>query len=148
MNFDYSIYLVTDRGLLQGRDLLDAVADAIEGCVTLIQLREKDVSSREFHQIALRIKELAHSRGVPLLINDRLDIALAVDADGLHIGQDDLPVQVARKLLGPDKILGLLVSNTAEAVQGEREGADYLGAGAVFNTTSKDVSISPIGPLV
>jgi len=146
MEVDYSIYLVTDRGILQGRDLLDAVAEAIEGGVTLIQLREKDVSSREFYQIALKVKELAHSREVPLLINDRLDIALAVDADGLHIGQEDLPLKVARKLLGPDKILGLSVSTVEDAVQGEREGADYLGAGAVYPTTSKDVSEAPIGP--
>jgi len=146
MEVDYSIYLVTDRGILQGRDLLDAVAEAIEGGVTLIQLREKEVSSREFYQIALKVKDLAHSRGVPLLINDRLDIALAVNADGLHIGQEDLPLKVARKLLGPDKIIGLSVSNLEDAVQGEKEGADYLGAGAVYPTTSKDVSESPIGP--
>jgi len=146
MEVDYSIYLVTDRGILQGRDLLDAVAEAIEGGVTLIQLREKEVSSREFYQIALKVKDLSHSRGVPLLINDRLDIALAVNADGLHIGQEDLPLKVARKLLGPDKIIGLSVSNLEDAVQGEKEGADYLGAGAVYPTTSKDVSESPIGP--
>ena len=146
MEIDYSVYLVTDRRILQGRDLLDAVAEAIEGGVTLIQLREKEVSSREFYQIALKVKDLAHSRGVPLLINDRLDIALAVDADGLHIGQEDLPLQVARKILGPDKIIGLSVSNLEDAVQGEKEGADYLGAGAVYPTTSKDVSESPIGP--
>ena len=146
MEIDYSVYLVTDRRILQGRDLLDAVAEAIEGGVTLIQLREKEVSSREFYQIALKVKELAHSREVPLLINDRLDIALAVNADGLHIGQEDLPLKVARKLLGPDKIIGLSVSNLEDAVQGEKEGADYLGAGAVYPTTSKDVSESPIGP--
>jgi len=146
MEIDYSVYLVTDRRILQGRDLLDAVAEAIEGGVTLIQLREKEVSSREFYQIALKVKDLAHSRGVPLLINDRLDIALAVNADGLHIGQEDLPLKVARKLLGPDKIIGLSVSNLEDAVQGEKEGADYLGAGAVYPTTSKDVSESPIGP--
>jgi len=146
MEIDYSVYLVTDRRILQGRDLLDAVAEAIEGGVTLIQLREKEVSSREFYQIALKVKDLAHSKGVPLLINDRLDIALAVNADGLHIGQEDLPLKVARKLLGPDKIIGLSVSNLEDAVQGEKEGADYLGAGAVYPTTSKDVSESPIGP--
>jgi len=146
MSDDYSIYLVTDRGILQGRAQLDAVAEAIEGGVTLIQLREKEVSSREFYQIAVKVKDLAHSKGVPLLINDRLDSALAVNADGLHIGQEDLPLKVARKLLGPDKIIGLSVSNLEDAVQGEKEGADYLGAGAVYPTTSKDVSESPIGP--
>lgn len=146
MTVDYSIYLVTDRGILGDKNLLEAAAEAIEGGVTLIQLREKDVCSRDFYRLALQVKDLCHSKGIPLLINDRLDIALAVDADGLHIGQEDLPVQVARKLLGPEKILGLSVSTIEEAVQGEKEGADYLGAGAVFHTGSKDVSIPPIGP--
>lgn len=146
LDIDYSLYLVTDREILQGRSLLNAVEDAIKGGVTLLQLREKDASSREFYQIALQVRELAHSLGVPLIINDRLDIALAVDADGLHIGQDDLPAAVARRLLGPEKILGLSVSTVDEAVQGERDGADYLGAGAVYPTGSKDVETPPIGP--
>ena len=103
MTVDYSIYLVTDRGILGDKNLLEAAAEAIEGGVTLIQLREKDVCSRDFYRLALQVKDLCHSKGIPLLINDRLDIALAVDADGLHIGQEDLPVQVARKLLGPEK---------------------------------------------
>ncbi len=146
MNVDYSLYLVTDRDVLQGRNLLDAVAEGIEGGVTLVQLREKGVSSREFYRLALQVKRLVHARGVPLVINDRLDIALAVDADGLHIGQEDLPAPVARKILGPGKLLGLSVSDVQEAVQGEKEGADYLGAGAVFPTASKDVPVPPIGP--
>lgn len=145
MNIDYSLYLVTDRGIIQNKDLLECIDEAVEGGVTLVQLREKDVPSREFYDIAKKVKELIQPKGVPLLINDRLDIALAVDADGLHIGQEDLPVQVARRLLGREKILGLSVSSVEEALQGERAGADYLGAGAVFHTASKDVTVPPIG---
>ncbi len=145
MKVDYSLYLVTDREILGGRDLFAAVAAAIQGGVTLVQLREKKASTREFFAIAQKMKELVHSFGVPLIINDRLDIALAVDADGLHIGQDDLPLPVARKLLGPGKILGYSVSTVEEAIYGEKHGADYLGAGAVFPTASKDVSEPPIG---
>jgi thiamine-phosphate pyrophosphorylase len=145
MPVDYSLYLVTDRGILKGRSLFDAVAEAIRGGVSLLQLREKDVCSRDFYQIALKLKELANSCNVPLIINDRLDIALAVDADGLHIGQEDLPLEVARKLLGPGKILGYSVSNTAEAEYGEKNGADYLGAGPVYPTGSKLDTVDPIG---
>lgn len=145
MAIDYTLYLVTDRGILQGRDLYRVVEDAIDGGVTLLQLREKDASSREFYEVAREMKELAHSRKIPLIINDRLDIALAVDADGLHIGQDDLPLPVARRLLGPGKILGYSVSNVEEAVYGEENGADYLGAGAVFATGSKELAVPPIG---
>ena len=145
MPVDYSLYLVTDRSILKGRSLFEVVAEAIKGGVSLLQLREKDVCSRDFYQIALKIKELANSCNVPLIINDRLDIAQAVDADGLHIGQEDLPLEVARALLGPGKILGYSVSNVAEAVYGEKNGADYLGAGPVYHTGSKAVSIEPIG---
>ncbi len=145
MPVDYSLYLVTDRSILKGRSLFDAVAEAIRGGVNLLQLREKDVCSRDFYQIALKLKELANSCNVPLIINDRMDIALAVDADGLHIGQEDLPLKVARKLLGPGKILGYSVSNTAEAEYGEKNGADYLGAGPVYPTGSKLDTVDPIG---
>lgn len=137
MPVDYSLYLVTDRGILKGRDLFQAVEEAIKGGVTLVQLREKDISSRDFYHIALKIKEVVHYHHIPLIINDRLDIALAADADGLHIGQDDLPLKVARKLLGLGKILGYSVSNAEEARFGEQNGADYLGAGTVYPTGSK-----------
>jgi len=134
---DYRLYLVTDRGILGSRNFLKAIAEALEGGVTLLQLREKEISSTDFYQLAVQIKELAHAYGVQLIINDRLDIALAIDADGLHIGQDDLPLAVARRLLGPDKILGYSVSTLEEARYGEQNGADYLGAGPIYWTGSK-----------
>lgn len=146
MFVDYSLYLVTDRGMLGGKNLYKAVEEAVRGGVTLLQLREKDAGSGEFYNIAVEMKKLAGLYRTPLIINDRLDIALAVDADGLHIGQEDLPLEVARKLLGPGKILGYSVSNQAEAVYGEENGADYLGAGPVYHTGSKEVAIEPIGP--
>ena len=145
MPVDYSLYLVTDRGMIGDRSLFSAVEEAIKGGVTLLQLREKDAGSGEFYSIAVEMKKLAVSYRVPLIINDRLDIALAADADGLHIGQEDLPLEVARALLGPGKILGYSVSNPAEAVYGEKNGADYLGAGPVYHTGSKVVEIAPIG---
>lgn len=148
MPVDYTLYLVTDRGILKGRNLFQAVEEAIKGGVTLVQLREKDISSREFYDIAIKMKELLNHYKVPLIINDRLDIALAVNADGLHIGQDDLPLKIARELLGPEKILGYSVSNTEEAVYGEHHGATYLGAGTVYPTGSKADTGEPIGPEV
>jgi thiamine-phosphate pyrophosphorylase len=144
MSVDYSLYLVTDRGILGDRDLFKAVEAAIKGGVTVVQLREKDISSLDFYNIAVKLKELVHQYNVPLIINDRLDIALAVDADGLHIGQSDLPVEVARRLL-PGKILGYSVSNVEEARYGQKNGADYLGAGAVYATGSKADAGNPIG---
>lgn len=145
MALDYSVYLVTDRDILGDRDLLTAVEQALQGGVTMLQLREKTASSRDFYQLAVRMKKLAAACQVPLIINDRLDIALAADADGLHIGQEDLPPGVARRILGPGKILGYSVSTVAEAVYGERNGADYLGAGPVYATGSKADAASPIG---
>ncbi|NLT94901.1 MAG: thiamine phosphate synthase [Clostridia bacterium] len=145
MFVDYSLYLVTDRAILKGEDIFSAVEKALKGGVTLVQLREKEVSSRDFYNIALKMKELVNSYNVPLIINDRLDIAFAVDADGLHIGQEDLPLTVARRLLGPSKILGYSVSNVDEAVFGEKNGADYLGAGPVYPTGSKSDAGEPIG---
>ncbi|WP_238455614.1 thiamine phosphate synthase [Desulfolucanica intricata] len=143
---DYTLYLVTDRRILLGRDLYTCVEEAIQNGVTAVQLREKNVSGLDFYQIALKLKKITVKYNVPLIINDRLDIALAVDADGLHIGQEDLPVEIARRLIGPDKILGYSVSNIEEALRGEAAGADYLGVGAVYHTNSKLDAGSPIGP--
>ena len=134
---DYTLYLVTDRDVLRGRDLIKCIEDSILGGVTLVQLREKNVTSREFYEIAIKVKEVTSKYNVPLIINDRLDIALAIDADGLHIGQKDLPASVARKILGKDKILGVSAATLQEALKAEKDGADYLGVGAVFSTSTK-----------
>lgn len=134
---DYSIYLVTDEGCLQGRALLDCVREALEGGVTLVQYRAKTVSSAEMYNEALQLKALCDSFNVPLIINDRLDIAMAVGAAGVHLGQDDLPCAAARKILGEDYIIGVSAHNQAEAKAALQSGADYLGCGAVFGTATK-----------
>lgn len=134
---DYSIYLVTDDGCLQGRALLDCVREALEGGVTLVQYRAKTASSAEMYAEALQLKALCDSFKVPLIINDRLDIAMAVGAAGVHLGQDDLPCAAARKILGEDYIIGVSAHNPAEAKAALQSGADYLGCGAVFGTATK-----------
>lgn len=134
---DYSIYLVTDDGCLQGRALIDCVREALEGGVTLVQYRAKTASSAEMYAEALQLKALCNSFKVPLIINDRLDIAMAVGAAGVHLGQDDLPCAAARKLLGEDNIIGVSAHNPAEAKTALQSGADYLGCGAVFGTATK-----------
>ena len=134
---DYSIYLVTDDGCLQGRALLDCVSEALEGGVTLVQYRAKTASSAEMYAEALQLKALCDSFNVPLIINDRLDIAMAVGAAGVHLGQDDLPCAAARRILGEDYIIGVSAHNPAEAKAALQSGADYLGCGAVFGTATK-----------
>lgn len=134
---DYSIYLVTDDGCLQGRALIDCVREALEGGVTLVQYRVKTASSAEMYAEALQLKALCDSFNVPLIINDRLDIAMAVGAAGVHLGQDDLPCAAARKILGEDYLIGVSAHNPAEAKAALQSGADYLGCGAVFGTATK-----------
>ncbi len=134
---DYSLYLVTDRTVLRGRDLIKSLEEAFQGGVTLLQLREKEASSLDFYRLALEVKALCTQYHIPLIINDRLDIALAIDADGLHVGQDDLPAAVARKILGPDKILGVSTATLQEAQEAIAAGADYIGVGALFPTDTK-----------
>lgn len=141
---DYSLYLVTDQDILQGRNFLSSVEEALAGGVTLLQLREKNLSSRDFYLLALRLKDLCRQYQVPFIINDRMDIMLAVDADGLHIGQEDIPVEIARRIIGKDKLLGYSVGSVKEA-WGGAEYADYLGAGTVFPTNSKSDIGQPIG---
>jgi len=134
---DYSLYLITDRDLMSTPTLEQAVEQAIEGGCTLIQLREKTASSLEFYQVAVTIKQLTDSHHILLIINDRVDIALAVNAAGVHIGQSDLPAGIVRQIIGNDKILGVSVSSVAEAVKAKKDGADYLGVGAMFSTGTK-----------
>lgn len=135
---DYRLYLVTDQSCLPaGVTLAHAVEQAIVGGVTLVQLREKNLDSRAFYEQALQIKAICDRHNVPLLINDRVDIALAVDADGVHVGQSDLPAAVARRLLGADKIIGVSARTVAQACQAQADGADYIGVGAVFATHTK-----------
>ncbi|MDD7796200.1 thiamine phosphate synthase [Clostridium sp. 'White wine YQ'] len=135
---DYTLYLVTDRDMLKNRNIVEAVEEAILGGVTLVQVREKDISTSEFYKVASEIKEVTSKYNVPIIINDRIDIALAIEADGVHVGQSDMPASIARKLIGPDKILGVSTATIDEAIKAEKEGADYLGVGAVFSTTTKD----------
>ena len=134
---DYSIYLVTDDGCLQGRALIDCVREALEGGVTLVQYRAKTASSAEMYNEALQLKALCDSFNVPLIINDRLDIAMAVGAAGVHLGQDDLPCAAARRILGEEYLIGVSAHNPAEARAALLCGADYLGCGAVFGTATK-----------
>jgi thiamine-phosphate pyrophosphorylase len=138
---DLKLYLCTDRGLSLGRPLVKTIEDAIAGGVSIVQLREKDISSKEFYGLALEALKVTRAHHVPLIINNRLDIALAVGAEGAHLGQSDLPCVEARRIAGEDFIIGVSAHNPAEAVIAERDGADYIGAGAVFPTGSKaDVS--------
>lgn len=140
-NIDYSVYLVTDRGLLKGRKLTEVIEEAILGGTTIVQLREKLTSSLEFYEVAKEVKKITDKYNVPLIINDRIDIALAVDASGVHLGQSDIPCSIAKKILPKGKIVGVSAHNLKEAEQALKDGADYLGCGAVFNTsTKKDVT--------
>jgi thiamine-phosphate pyrophosphorylase len=134
---NYGLYLVTDRGILGSRDLAEAVEEAIIGGVTVVQLREKTTSTLDFYNTALRIKAVTDKYNIPLIINDRLDIALAVDEAGLHVGQNDMPPHIARKVLGPNKILGVSTATLQEALKAQEDGADYIGVGAMFPTNSK-----------
>jgi len=135
---DYSLYLVTDRDLMYAKSVEECVEQAVRGGTTVVQIREKTASSREFYEIAMRTRKITKKYGVPLIINDRADIALAVDADGLHIGQKDLPYKEARRIMGKNKIIGVSASNLTEAIAAAAEkGVDYLGVGAMFTTDTK-----------
>lgn len=142
---DFSVYVITDRVVGRGRAHDEMAAAAIAGGATIVQLREKTLTTRQFVEAAERAREIARRAGVPLIINDRVDVALAVDADGVHVGPDDLPVALARRLLGPHKIVGASAGTIEEAVAAERDGADYLGVGSVFATPSKADAGEPIG---
>lgn len=137
MNFDYTLYLVTDRQLMSCDSLTEAVEQAILGGCTMIQLREKELSSLEFYNQAVAVKQVTDKYHIPLIINDRIDIAMAVQAAGVHIGQCDLPAAAVRKVIWKNMLLGVSASSTAEAIQAQQDGADYLGVGAMFPTGTK-----------
>ena len=138
MNPDqWRTYLVTQQSLSAGRSTVDIVEAAIEGGVDAVQLREKDVSARERYALGRRLRERTRAAGVDLIVNDRVDLAAAIDADGVHLGQSDLPVAAARDLLGEDAIVGVSSGSVAEAAAAADAGADYLGVGAIYGTTSK-----------
>lgn len=135
---DYTLYLCTDRKLMTSPTLEKTVEDAIKGGCTVIQLREKYCNSREFYNLALSIKAITDYYEIPLIINDRIDIAVAVKASGVHLGQKDLPAIVARKIIGEDKIIGVSANNLQAALKAEIDGADYIGVGALFTTNTKN----------
>ncbi|MCQ2959937.1 MAG: thiamine phosphate synthase [Bacteroidales bacterium] len=139
------LYLVTDRPLSLGRDIAWIVEEAVKGGVTMVQLREKDCDTREFLEVAQKLKSLLKPLGIPLLINDRIDIALAVDADGVHIGQSDMPYEIARKLLGPDKIIGLSVENMHDIEEANKLDVDYVGVSPIYSTATKTDTAQPFG---
>lgn len=134
---DYSLYLVTDRALMSAATLEEAVESAVRGGCTVVQLREKTAASREFLECARRVKRVTDAYAVPLIVNDRADIALAVDAAGVHVGQSDLPAAAVRDLIGGERIVGVSVSTRSEALAAVEAGADYLGVGAMFATGTK-----------
>ena len=132
------LYLVTNRYQDSVESFLEKVETACRSGVTIVQLREKNLTTNQYYQLAKQVKEITDAYQVPLIIDDRLDVCLAVDAAGLHIGDDELPVSVARQVLGPDKILGVTAKTVERALEAEESGADYLGTGAIFPTTTKE----------
>jgi thiamine-phosphate pyrophosphorylase len=142
---DWSLYFIADTEFAVGRDLVRLVREAVLGGVTVVQLRAKDLGTRDFLELASRMNEQLGKSGVPLLINDRVDIVLACGAAGVHLGQDDMPLPDARRLLGPDKIIGISVNSLDEAAEAERRGADYVGLGPIYATTTKDTDLPLVG---
>lgn len=137
MKPDYSLYLVTDRMLMSTKTLGEAVEQAVIGGCTMVQLREKEILSLDFYVLASEMKKITDRYGIPLIINDRIDIAMAVGAAGVHIGQKDIPADIARKVIGKEMLLGVSAVSAAEAVNAAKAGADYLGVGAMFPTGTK-----------
>lgn len=136
-NLNLSLYLVTDKSD-DVEKFLNTIEEAIKGGVTVVQIREKTAETLDFYNLALKVKEITTKYDVPLIINDRVDVALAIDADGVHVGQSDMPCDVTRKLIGDDKILGVSAATIDEAKKAQKDGADYIGSGAVFPTATKD----------
>jgi thiamine-phosphate pyrophosphorylase len=145
MRADYSLYLVTDAGLSGGRTHAQVVEAALRGGVTVVQYREKSGSTLKMVEVARVLRALCARHGVPFIVNDRIDVALAVDADGVHVGQDDMPAGLARTLIGKHKILGVSAGSPEEARAAEAEGADYIGASPIFATPTKPDAPRPMG---
>jgi len=143
--FDLSLYLVTDRNLSLGRDLTEVVEKAVAGGVTMVQLREKDCTTKEFIELAIAIKKITAPKNVPLIINDRVDVALAAEADGVHVGQSDMSCQMVRKLMGKDAIIGLSIENEEQAKESAGWDIDYIGISPVFSTPTKTDTAPPLG---
>jgi len=142
---DYGLTLVTDRELCLGRSLTEVVDAAVRGGTGIVQLREKSCDSRQFYELAKALRELLRPRAIPLIINDRADIALAVEAEGLHIGQSDLPLRAAREIMGPNAIIGLSVESEADVRAAEAVAIDYFGLSPVFSTPTKTDTNTPLG---
>jgi thiamine-phosphate pyrophosphorylase len=136
-NIDLSVYLVTDNSDDVDK-FLKTIEEAIKGGTTVVQIREKTADTLDFYNLALKVKEITEKYNVPLIINDRVDIALAIDTDGVHVGQSDMPCDITRQLIGEDKILGVSAATIEEAKKAQKDGADYIGTGAVFPTKTKD----------
>ena len=145
MTTDYSLYLVTDRPLSRGRSTIEIIKSAIFGGITCVQLREKEASTREFISEARAIQPLLAAHGIPLIINDRVDVALAVGADGIHVGQSDMHIDDARKIVGGRMIIGVSAESVEDAVEAEKRGANYIGVSPVFATPTKTDTAPPLG---
>lgn len=137
VEYKYPLYLVTDEKACKGKDFYESVEASIRGGAKIVQLREKNMDTRDFFKRALKLKEICHKHGVDFVINDRLDITIAVDADGVHLGQSDMPIQKAKEILGHKKIIGISAKNMEEALEAQKYGADYIGVGAIFATDTK-----------
>jgi len=142
---DWSVYVITDRHAAGDRSIVDVVRAVIQGGATVIQMREKQASTREMVRLAQALHEVTRPVGIPLIINDRIDVMLATGAEGVHVGQDDMPTPLARQLIGPDRILGVSAGTAEEARRALKDGADYLGTGDVYGTPSKADAGTPIG---
>ena len=134
---DLQLYFITDSTGYEEKKFLDQIEQAILGGVTFLQLREKEKSTRAYIELAEKVHQITKKYKVPLIIDDRVDVAMAIDAEGVHVGQSDMPVHIARKLMGPDKIIGATTKTVDQAVEAYKQGADYLGVGAIYPTTTK-----------
>ncbi|MCL4102532.1 thiamine phosphate synthase [Fibrobacter sp. HC4] len=141
MNLDTTLYFITDSSTVPAEKFLPSVEAACKGGATIIQLREKNKSTREYMELAASVHEITSRYNVPLIIDDRVDVALAIGAEGVHVGQTDMPVAVARKLMGPGKIIGATTKTVPQALEAYEQGADYCGVGAIYPTTTKVVTI-------